>query len=870
MRWRVCVCACAPGREGGGGAPNLDPDPLPPARCPASFFFPPSILSSHSTHTHQPPTTAQPPPRTLSDCLGELRDRFPENGTGPTEALRRALAAAGSQLGAALITVGAGDGGGDATPGSNLTAQALGAAPFSAFVTVSDKFDSLASDPASLGPPPPGLSPGAARERELFRAFHAGLPREKQAAWVLYNLIPEALTADQLGARKRVATHLADVVGGSEYDLAFSLPSNFALGGNLRVRDRLGQELKVLSSFRVCEGWVHTVDGLLWPGTTTDPASIPDPVRGGKGGTSRPAVPFAADRLSLPPSLAGADPNRIASTAFAATGAALDAAVATIQGSINSTGGGSARSSGALPPLPPPFRPGASARPSTARGDLDALPPSKARTVGAVVGGVVGGLVGVGVVGALAATLLLSARARRQTGGGGRGGRGGGDTGLSAAGSGGSGDDAAAALASFSPLDAAEKGGGGKGGKGGLTTPPGSPHAAPPPPPPPGTPSTRAKALLARALRGGTAGRSTAAHASGGDDTAGAGRELAVLGGGGSGADGAPNPPAKPLPSSSPTADAAAAAEWEMDPADIAFCVDPATGRRWRLGSGGFGDVYRARYQGSTDVAVKLVAGASPREQARFANEVAILKALRHTNVVQVREGRRKGDRERGGTGEKAPPNPLSKKKKKKKNVFFSPPPSTQFLGAALEPTSSTAPLPTHEDDDSSPPHQGPRIMLVTEYMPRGDLWRALAKDQGSSAGANGGPPGPPSTSAGPPSSTAAAAQATGRVFGWYRRGRGVALDVTRALAFMHSKKVLHCDVKSSNILLGRDGTCVVFIFFCGRGFFSSSLLPRARPAAHFSLSLLFSSPPQCQARGRRPGPLPDPGRDDHVPGRDV
>ena len=672
MRWRVCVCACAPGREGGGGAPNLDPDPLPPARCPASFFFPPSILSSHSTHTHQPPTTAQPPPRTLSDCLGELRDRFPENGTGPTEALRRALAAAGSQLGAALITVGAGDGGGDATPGSNLTAQALGAAPFSAFVTVSDKFDSLASDPASLGPPPPGLSPGAARERELFRAFHAGLPREKQAAWVLYNLIPEALTADQLGARKRVATHLADVVGGSEYDLAFSLPSNFALGGNLRVRDRLGQELKVLSSFRVCEGWVHTVDGLLWPGTTTDPASIPDPVRGGKGGTSRPAVPFAADRLSLPPSLAGADPNRIASTAFAATGAALDAAVATIQGSINSTGGGSARSSGALPPLPPPFRPGASARPSTARGDLDALPPSKARTVGAVVGGVVGGLVGVGVVGALAATLLLSARARRQTGGGGRGGRGGGDTGLSAAGSGGSGDDAAAALASFSPLDAAEKGGGGKGGKGGLTTPPGSPHAAPPPPPPPpGTPSTRAKALLARALRGGTAGRSTAAHASGGDDTAGAGRELAVLGGGGSGADGAPNPPAKPLPSSSPTADAAAAAEWEMDPADIAFCVDPATGRRWRLGSGGFGDVYRARYQGSTDVAVKLVAGASPREQARFANEVAILKALRHTNVVQVREGRRKGDRERGGTGEKAPPNPLSKKKKKKKKRFF-------------------------------------------------------------------------------------------------------------------------------------------------------------------------------------------------------
>jgi serine/threonine protein kinase len=77
--------------------------------------------------------------------------------------------------------------------------------------------------------------------------------------------------------------------------------------------------------------------------------------------------------------------------------------------------------------------------------------------------------------------------------------------------------------------------------------------------------------------------------------------------------------------------------------------------------------------------------------------------------------------------------------------------------------------------------------MLVTEYMPRGDLWRALAKDHPAPGGA--------------PAST------TGRVFGWWRRGRGVALDVTRALAFMHSKRVLHCDIKSSNILLGRDGT---------------------------------------------------------------
>ena len=69
--------------------------------------------------------------------------------------------------------------------------------------------------------------------------------------------------------------------------------------------------------------------------------------------------------------------------------------------------------------------------------------------------------------------------------------------------------------------------------------------------------------------------------------------------------------------------------------------------------------------------------------------------------------------------------------------------------------------------------------MLVTEYLPRGDLWRALSKD-------------------------------AAHVFSWYRRGRAVALDVVRGLAFMHSKKVMHLDLKSANILLGRDGTAKV------------------------------------------------------------
>ena len=189
-----------------------------------------------------------------------------------------------------------------------------------------------------------------------------------------------------------------------------------------------------------------------------------------------------------------------------------------------------------------------------------------------------------------------------------------------------------------------------------------------------------------------------------------------------------PWPPGTPPSDAGPTPPGSARASapgdggcWEMRAEDVEICTD-ATGRPWSLGSGGFGAVYKGKLQGSTDVAVKLVSGHSPKEQARFANEVAILKALRHTNVVQ-------------------------------------------FLGAALA-----------EPDG---PGDGGRIMLVTEYLPRGDLWRALSKD-------------------------------SQHVLGWYRRGRAVALDVVRGLAFMHSKKVMHLDLKSANILLGRDGTAKV------------------------------------------------------------
>ncbi|KAL4420111.1 hypothetical protein ABPG77_000282, partial [Micractinium sp. CCAP 211/92] len=45
------------------------------------------------------------------------------------------------------------------------------------------------------------------------------------------------------------------------------------------------------------------------------------------------------------------------------------------------------------------------------------------------------------------------------------------------------------------------------------------------------------------------------------------------------------------------------------------------------------------------------------------------------------------------------------------------------------------------------------------------------------------------------------------RLFGWYARGRHVAVDIAKGLNFLHSKGCVHMDIKSSNVLLTGSGT---------------------------------------------------------------
>ncbi|EIE22891.1 kinase-like protein [Coccomyxa subellipsoidea C-169] len=72
--------------------------------------------------------------------------------------------------------------------------------------------------------------------------------------------------------------------------------------------------------------------------------------------------------------------------------------------------------------------------------------------------------------------------------------------------------------------------------------------------------------------------------------------------------------------------------------------------------------------------------------------------------------------------------------------------------------------------------------ILAMDYMDNGNLWAALPR-----VGRNGQP-----------------------IFQWHNRGKRVAHEIALGLHFLHELKVVHLDLKSSNVLLAADGTAKI------------------------------------------------------------
>lgn len=99
--------------------------------------------------------------------------------------------------------------------------------------------------------------------------------------------------------------------------------------------------------------------------------------------------------------------------------------------------------------------------------------------------------------------------------------------------------------------------------------------------------------------------------------------------------------------------------------------------------------------------------------------------------------------------------------------------------------------------------------MLIQEFMEAGSLFQALKwRDQEGR-----------------------------RVFGWYARGKRSACDIARGLHYLHSHKIVHLDIKSSNILLARDGACKIADVGLARSLLTKTLLSEAGTMGTFAWS---------------------------------
>ena len=96
-----------------------------------------------------------------------------------------------------------------------------------------------------------------------------------------------------------------------------------------------------------------------------------------------------------------------------------------------------------------------------------------------------------------------------------------------------------------------------------------------------------------------------------------------------------PPPPPPPLPPSHPEYELGEHKyDWELAPSDVQICIKP-DGSRWRLGKGGFGEVFKGLKDGVDEVAVKVIHLQSQTTVAQFKSEIDMISKLRHRHIVQ-------------------------------------------------------------------------------------------------------------------------------------------------------------------------------------------------------------------------------------------
>ena len=76
--------------------------------------------------------------------------------------------------------------------------------------------------------------------------------------------------------------------------------------------------------------------------------------------------------------------------------------------------------------------------------------------------------------------------------------------------------------------------------------------------------------------------------------------------------------------------------DWELDASDVDLCKKP-DGSLWRLGTGGFGDVFKGTRDGIDQVAVKVIRlhSCSPSVVTQFKMEIDLISKLRHRHILQ-------------------------------------------------------------------------------------------------------------------------------------------------------------------------------------------------------------------------------------------